>query len=67
MNLKHTSQDDYLHELQAIKAESIGWLPLGQNVYLHRGAPIGAALDSVIEVVGIADADMAGLNVLWLV
>jgi hypothetical protein len=67
MNLKHTNQADFLQELQAIKAESIGWLPLEQNVYLHRGAPIGTDQDTVIEVVGIADADMAGLNVLWLV
>ena len=67
MNLKHTNQADFLQELKVINAESIGWLPLEQNVYLHRGAPVGAAQDSVIEVVGIADADMVSLNVLWLI
>lgn len=47
-------------ELAAIEAESIGWQPLGDGAYLHLGDP--EAL--VIEVVGVPDAGMAGMNVL---
>lgn len=56
-------------ELQAIEAESIGWIPLGPGVYLHHGAPADdadEAVDSVIEVVGIPGAHMAGMNIVWL-
>ena len=49
-----------LQELAAIEAEAIGWLPLGEGAYLHVGDP--EAL--VIEVVGVPDAGMAGMNVL---
>lgn len=52
-----------LQELAAIEAESIGWLPLGEGAYLHVGDP--EAL--VIEVVGVPDAGMAGMNVLLVV
>lgn len=50
-----------LQELAAIEAESIiGWLPLGDDAYLHVGD-----LDAlVIEVVGVPDAGMAGMNML---
>jgi hypothetical protein len=55
-------------ELQAIRAESIGWLPLGQGVYLHQGQAQAPGDDTiVIEVVGIPDAAMAAMNVLLLV
>ena len=63
----HPDNTDFLRELKAIQAESIGWLPLGQQAYLHRGAQVGTEPDLVIEVVGVADAGMAGLNVLWLI
>jgi hypothetical protein len=53
-------------ELKAIQAESIGWLPLGQGVYLHHGDAQAADEDIVIQVVGIPDASMAGINVLLL-
>ena len=49
-----------LAELDAIEAESIGWQPLGDGAYLHVGDP--EAL--VIEVVGVPDTGMAGMNVL---
>lgn len=49
-------------ELAAIDAESIGWLPLGNGAYLHAGDP--EAL--VITVVGVPDAGMVGMNVLWV-
>jgi hypothetical protein len=54
-------------ELIAIQAESIGWLPLGQGAYLHRGDSQAADEDVVIQVVGIPDASMLGMNVLLLV
>ncbi|HQS20110.1 MULTISPECIES: hypothetical protein [unclassified Acidovorax] len=37
-------------ELQAIQAESIGWLPLGQGGYLHHGDPQASHDDMVIQV-----------------
>ena len=49
-------------ELDQIAAESIGWLPLESSAYLH----VGREDDLTIEVVGIPDASMAGLNVLLL-
>jgi hypothetical protein len=49
-----------LHELAAISAESIGWQPLSDGAYLHVGDPDAP----VIEVVGVPDAGMAGVNVL---
>ena len=51
-----------LQELAAIEAESIGWLPLGEGAYLHVGDPDAL----VIDVVGVPDAGMAGMNVLLL-
>jgi hypothetical protein len=53
-------------ELEAIKAESIGWLPLGQGVYLHPGDAPASDEDVVIQVVGIPDITLAGMNVLLL-
>ena len=53
---------ELLAELAAIEAESIGWMPLGDGAYLHVGDP--EAL--VITVVGMPDAGMAGVNVLWV-
>ena len=49
-------------ELQAIQAESIGWIRL-DGAYLH----VGEAESQVIDVVGVALASMAGANVFWLV
>lgn len=49
-------------ELTAIAAESIGWQPLGEGAYLHLGNPDAEEL--IIQVVGIPDAQMAGMNVL---
>ena len=48
--------------LAAIATESIGWIPLGDGAYLHIGN-----LDEeevVITVTGVADAGVAGMNVL---
>lgn len=49
-------------ELTAIEAESIGGLPLGDGTYLHVGDPDEE--ETVITVVGVPDAEMAGMNVL---
>jgi len=47
--------------LAQIQAESIAWIPLDEGAYLHIGAD-----QPVIQVVGIAKAEMAASNVLWL-
>ena len=47
-------------ELAAIEAEAIGWLPLGDVAYLH----VGDHEALVIEVVGVLDSGMVGMNVL---
>ena len=52
---------EFLAELAQIQAESIGWIPLDEGAYLHV-----ASDDAVIQVVGIAKAEKAGGNVLWL-
>lgn len=54
-------EEDFLLELVQIQAESIGWLPLEEGAYLHIGSD-----ESVIQVVGIAKAEMVSSNVLWL-
>ena len=58
-----TIEADFLRELLEIQAESIGWIPLEEGVYLHEGD------ESATEVliVGIARADMQSSNVLWMV
>jgi hypothetical protein len=50
---------DFLAELARLEAESISWIPLEDGTYLHVGSE-----DGVAEIVGVADAAMAGLNVL---
>lgn len=54
-------EEDFWAELAQIQAESIGWLPLDEGAYLHIGSD-----ESVIQVVGIAKAEMAASNVVWL-
>ena len=46
--------------LAELAAESMGWLSLGDGAYLHAGNPE----TPVIDVVGVPDAEMAGMNVL---
>ena len=55
-------EQDFWLELAQIQAESIGWIPLDEGAYLYVGS-----VAPVIQVVGIAKAEMAGGNVLWLV
>ena len=53
---------DFLRELAEIETESMGWIPLDEGAYLHVGSE-----DGVVEIVGLADAGMAGANVLWII
>ena len=53
---------DFLRELAEIEAESMGWIPLDEGAYLHVGSE-----DGIVDIVGMADAGMAGANVLWVV
>ena len=57
----NTIEEDFCSELAQIQAESIGWIPVDECAYLHVGGE-----EPVIQVVGIAKAEMAGSNVLWL-
>ena len=54
-------EEDFWAELAQIQTESIGWLPLDEGAYLHIGSD-----EPVIQVVGIAKAEMVSSNVLWL-
>ena len=67
-----------LQELRMLQAEALGWQPVAPGAYLHLAQPSaegGAAaattattdaaqVVAVIDVVGVPDAAMAGLNVL---
>jgi hypothetical protein len=55
-------EEDFWLELAQIQAESIGWIPLDEAVYLHVGSDV-----PVIQVVGVAKGEMAASNVLWLI
>ncbi len=50
--------------LAEVAAEAIGWQPLGEGAYLHIGKP--EAEEMVIHIVGVPDAGMAGMTVLWV-
>jgi hypothetical protein len=52
-------------ELAQIQAESIGWSPLGEGAYLHRGSN-ESSNKTAIEVVGLLKPEMQGSSVLWL-
>ncbi len=58
-----TVEADFWAELAQIQAESIGWTPLEDGVYLH----VGDAAATEVLVVGVAHADMQSSNVLWVV
>jgi len=57
----NTIEEDFWAELAQIQAESIGWIHLDEGAYLHVGSD-----EPVIQVVGVAKAEMTGSNVLWL-
>ena len=48
-------EQDFWAELAQIQGESIGWITLDEGAYLHVESD-----DAVIQVVGIAKAEMAG-------
>jgi hypothetical protein len=52
---------DFWAELAQIQAESIGWIPLEEGAYLHKGSD-----DSVIQVVGLPTPEMSDSNILWM-
>ena len=52
-------------DLLEIQAESIGWIALEEGAYVHIGSDDSAS-EQVIQVVGLAKAEMSGSNVLWL-
>jgi hypothetical protein len=54
-------EEDFWLEIAQIHAESIGWIHLDEDAYLHVGSEA-----PVIQVVGIANEEMAGSNVMWL-
>jgi len=54
-------EQDFWLEIAQIQGESIGWMPLDEGAYLHVGSDA-----PVIQGVGVAKAEMAGGNVLWL-
>lgn len=62
MDINITPEDAQF--IAEVAAESIGWQPLGEGAYLHVGHQEGE--QPVIAVVGIPDAAMAGMHVLWL-
>jgi hypothetical protein len=58
-----TVEADFWAELAQIQAESIGWIPLDEGVYLH----VADENATEVLVVGMARADMQASNVLWVV
>jgi hypothetical protein len=53
---------DFQRELAEIQAESMGWIPLDEGVYLH----VSDEAASEVLVVGMASDVMQSSNVLWL-
>ena len=56
------SNDNFESEIQALEAESMGWVYLYEGAYLHEGSD----KSGVIQVVGIAQPSMSESNILWL-
>lgn len=52
------------HELAAIEAESMGWLPLEAGAYLHLAH--SDEEEVIIAVTGVPDIGMLDMNVLLL-
>ena len=63
-NLVETLTNDVSDaELQAIEAETIGWVYLTEGAYIHEGS----CKSGLIQVVGIAQSSMIDSNILWLI
>lgn len=54
-------EDDFVVELAQIHVESMGWISLDEGAYLHLGTDV-----TVIEVVGLAKAEMQESTLLWV-
>ncbi len=57
-----TIESDFQRELAEIEAESMGWIPLDEGVYLH----VSDEAASEELVVGVTHADMQVANLLWI-
>ena len=55
-------ESDFQRELAEIEAESMGWTPLEDGMYLH----VSDANVAEVLVVGMARADMQAANLLWV-
>jgi len=55
-------ETDFQSELAQIEAESMGWTPLEDGVYLH----VSDANVTEVLVLGVARADMQAANLLWV-
>ena len=58
----NTIEQDFWAELAQIQAESIGWIPLEEGVYLH----VSDENATEVMVVGLASAELQSSNVLWV-
>jgi hypothetical protein len=52
-------------ELIQIQSECMDWITLDEDAYVHIGSDDSAS-EQIIQVVGLARAEMGGSNVLWL-
>lgn len=59
--MNRSIEADFWAELAQIQAESMGWIPLDEGAYLHVESDA-----TVIEVIGLAKAEMNSTNILWL-
>ena len=57
------SNDCFESDIQALEAESLGWVYLSEGAYLHEGSDNSG----VIQVVGIAQPSLSESNILWLI
>jgi hypothetical protein len=56
------SNDSFESDIQALEAESMGWVYLSEGAYFHEGT----GESGVIQVVGIAQPSISESNILWL-
>ena len=56
------SNDNFESDIQAIEAESMGWVYRSEGAYFHEGSD----KSGVVQVVGIAQPCMSESNILWL-
>jgi hypothetical protein len=64
MNPFDPFSEQEIKQIEEIRAESIGWIPLTQGAYFHASSE--AKIDRVI-ITGLADAGLDTENVLLLI